>query len=228
MLEALCKTERPDRFAATGPTSNPADVQSGKLDVMSWRADEAFLHGLDLFSAVVAQVPAAGWDRSSPCAGWRAIDVLGHVGSGVRFGTALLRGENPAWEPVDPPGAAVGPDPGGWWSALVAPARQAVRGADLSRVVDSPMGRRSIGDGLSFPAVDLFVHAWDLGRSVGIDVEIPAEAVEFAHTVLDPVPDEQKRSPRVFAAAVPAPAGATTAQAFLAWTGRDPAWTAPS
>lgn len=100
--------------------------------------------------------------------------------------------------------------------------------ADFSRVVDSPLGRRSIGDGLSFPAVDLVVHAGDLGRGAGAGVEIPAEAIEFTHTVIDPIPDEQKRSPRVFAEQVPAPTDATASQSFLAWTGRDPTWTPPS
>ena len=195
---------------------------------MPWRSDEAFVYGLDFFTDVVARVPDSGWGRPSPCTGWRAIDVLGHVGSAVRFGTALLRGESPEWEPVDPPGSAVHADPGAWWYALVEPARQAVQGADLSRMVDSPLGRRSIGEGLGFPAVDLFVHAWDLGRSVGSDVDIPAHAVEFAHAVIDPIPDEQKRSPRVFAKAVPPPADATASQSFLAWTGRDPAWTPAS
>lgn len=195
---------------------------------MSWRPDEAFLHGLDFFSGVVARVPSSDWRRPSPCSAWRAIDVLGHVGTAVRFGAALLRGESPEWNPLDPPGSEVVSDPGAWWSALVEPARQAVRGADLSQVVDSPTGRRSIGDGMSFPAVDLFVHAWDLGRGAGIDVEIPTEAIEFAHAVIDPIPDEQKRSPHVFAEQVTPPADATASQSFLAWTGRDPAWTSAS
>ena len=195
---------------------------------MPWRPDEAFLHGLDFFGNVVGRVPSSDWEKPSPCTGWRVIDVLGHVGTAVRFGTALLRGESPEWKPLDPPGSPVGPDPAAWWSMLVEPARQAVRGADLSQVVDSPMGRRSIGDGLSFPAVDLFVHAWDLGRGAGIDVVVPTEAMEFAHSVIDPIPDEQKRSPRVFAEQVPPPADATPSQSFLAWAGRDPAWTSAS
>lgn len=195
---------------------------------MSWRPDEAFLQGLDFFSDAVVRLPESAWQQPSPCAGWRALDVLGHVGTAVSFGTALLQGKNPTWDPADPAGAAVVAGPRAWWSALVGPAREAVQNADLTRVMDSPAGRRSIGDGLSFPAVDLFVHAWDLARSADADVEIPTEAIDFAHSFLDPIPDEQKRSPRVFAQQIPVPAGATTSQSFIAWTGRDPAWPTPS
>ncbi len=189
------------------------------------RADAVFLAGLDFFSGAVVRLRASDWDRWSPCSGWRALDVLGHVGGAVRFGTKLLRDDSPVWEPVDPPGSAVEGDPGAWWEALVGPAAEALRGVELSRVVESPMGRRSIGEGLSFPALDLFVHAWDLARVVDADVEIPAGVIEFAHAVIDPVPAERVRSARVFATEVTPPPDATPTQRFVAWTGRDPRWT---
>lgn len=194
---------------------------------MTLPPDEAFRYGLDFFGAVVTGVPAAEWRQPTPCVGWCALDVLGHVGTAIAYGTALLLGRNPTWEPADPPGSAVDAEPAAWWSALAGPAREAATGVDLTRQIDSPMGRRSIGDGLSFPAVDLFVHAWDLGRAVGVDVEIPAAAIEFAHRVIDPIPEERARSARVFAQPVPSPAGATASQALLSWTGRDPNWTPP-
>jgi uncharacterized protein (TIGR03086 family) len=188
--------------------------------------DGAFLQGLDFFGGAVRQLSAADWDRASPCQGWRALDVLGHVGQATRFGTALLQGARPEWSPVEPPGALVEGGPEAWWTGLAGPAREAVSGVDLSREVDSPAGRRSIGAGLSFPALDLYIHGWDIARSGGADLVIPAPAIEFAHAVIDPVPEDRVRNGRVFAAARPAPAGATESQAFLAWTGRDPAWPA--
>ncbi len=115
-------------------------------------------------------------------------------------------------------------DLGPWWGNLVDPARNAVRDADLSRVVDSPIGTRRIGDALSFPAIDLFVHARDVGRATGVDVVIPADVIEFSHAVTDPIPAEQIRSPRVFATGVATGPDATSTQSFIAWTGRDPQW----
>ncbi len=190
---------------------------------MPWKPDIAFLAGLDFFDDVVGSVDAQSWRQPSPCTGWTALDVLGHIGVATDFGTKLLSGEQPQWQPpLDPPGRTVIGDPAQWWSMKVDPAKDAVRGVDLAEEVDSPMGRRSIGQGLSFPAVDLFIHGWDLARSIGRDVEIPGDAIEFAHQALDQIPTEQMRSSRVFAAQAELPADATASQRFLAWTGRDP------
>lgn len=192
---------------------------------MPWTPDVAYLTGLDFFDEIVRSVGAVGWNRPSPCTNWMAVDVLGHVGIAVEFGTKLLRDERPEWQQIEPPGEAVSDDPAQWWAAKVETAKDAVHGVDLAKEVDSPLGRRSIGQGLSFPAVDLFVHGWDLARSVGRDFEISDEAIAFAHAVIDPVPTEQVRSPRVFAAEVTAPDDATATQIFIAWTGRNPFWT---
>lgn len=189
-------------------------------------ADVVFLQGLDFFTDVVRRVAPDQWTRPSPCAGWRAVDVLGHVGSAVRFGATLLREGEGSWKPVDPPGQAVDGDPLQWWEQIAGGAREVVTEADLTKVVDAPRGPRTVADGLSFPAVDLFVHAWDLGRSAGVEVVVPDDAMAFAHAVLDGVPAGQMRSPAVFADEVAAPPGASPTEAFVAWTGRDPRWSA--
>jgi uncharacterized protein (TIGR03086 family) len=98
----------------------------------------------------------------------------------------------------------------------------------LTLVVDSPVGRRTVGDGLSFPALDLFVHGWDLARSTGGDVVIPAEAIEFARAIFEPIPEEQIRSARIFGDAVAPAPGSSQSDAFIAWTGRDPRWAPPT
>lgn len=191
---------------------------------MSWSPDTVYVEGHGFFSASVALFRDPDWQRPSPCSGWTALDVLGHVGTATGFGTELLRGEQPVWSPGNPPGASVEGDPRTWWDTLVTPALQAVAGVDLTMVVESPVGRRAIGDGLSYPALDLFIHAWDLARSLGRDVVIPPEVIEFAHDVFRPIPSHQMRSPRVFADVLAAPPDATPTEAFIAWTGRDPRW----
>ncbi len=190
--------------------------------------DVVFLEGIDFFTGPVNLLTGSDWERPSPCAGWRAIDVLGHVGTAIDFGTKLLRGEQPDWSPLDPPGDGVRGDPASWWRGLTGPARGALQDAELDRVIESPVGPRTIAEGLRFPALDLFIHAWDVGRTIGVDVTLPDRVIEFAHAAIDPLPEERVRSPRVFGVELPAPPGATPTQACLAWTGRDPLWTPPA
>lgn len=187
-----------------------------------------YLDGLAFVSAVVDRYPDSGWDRPSPCEGWRARDVLGHLGATTLYGMELLRRGQASWQPPAVPGDAVGDDPRQWWDAMAGDAARVIAATDTAMIVDTPTGARRAGDGLSFPAVDLYVHAWDIARSAGMDVAIPAEAIDFAHSVLDPLPVERLRRPATFAPEVPVPAGAEPTAAFVAWTGRDPQWTAPT
>lgn len=207
------------------PPTPPLTCQDGAVTPTP---ETVFLQGLDFFSDVVGRIEPADWDRPTPCAGWRALDVLGHVGAAVRFGATLLRDGQAAWKPVDPPGGAVEGDPPVWWSVIASDARDAVSGVDLSAVVDAPRGPRSVGEGLSFPALDLFVHAWDLGRSIGLDVEIPEDITAFGRGLLEKMPANQVRSPAVFGDELTAPGDASPSDAFVAWTGRDPRWSSAS
>jgi uncharacterized protein (TIGR03086 family) len=192
---------------------------------MTWTADTVYLEGLDVFSGVVGSLAAGDWERPSPCAGWRALDVLGHVGAATEFGTRLLTTGEMEWQEQESPGASVRGDPATWWTERAAAARPAVTGVDLAKVVESPMGSRTIAEGLAFPAIDLFVHAWDLAATVGGHVTLPDEPIAFARATFAALPAEMVRSHGIFGPEQPAPEGASASDTFLAWTGRDPAWT---
>lgn len=190
---------------------------------MADRSDVIFDRGLDVFDATAAQLEAEDWDRPSPCEDWTALDVLGHLGTSLQMGSSLLRGEQPTWPDVGRPADLVEGEPLAWWRDLAAEARAALDGADLDLVMDTPMGPRTVADRLAFPAIDLYVHAWDIGTPAGVPVEIPEDVIEFAHGYLDPFPDEVMRGPKgAFGPEVDVPGGATPTEAFIAWTGRHP------
>lgn len=196
---------------------------------MAWSAVEMYTNGLEFFDAVVAGVDAEGWTRPSPCEGWSALDVLGHVGEATMMGVRVLGGGDMSFTRHDPPSSVVDGDPAGWWAGVAADARDSVSrltDADLDREVDSPMGRRSVGEGLSFPAVDLFVHGWDIATATGQEVTFPDAAIAFTRAMFDKVPDEASRRPGVFADVQAAGATATPTEQLIAWTGRDPGWSA--
>ncbi|MGB3409808.1 MAG: TIGR03086 family metal-binding protein [Microthrixaceae bacterium] len=185
-----------------------------------------FLNGLEFFGHVVDRVDAEAWDRPSPCDGWTALDVMGHLTTSLGMGLALFAGEQPTWPRADRPADLIEGDPAAMYRELSQRCRTAFEGADLDQEMDTPMGRRTVGDRLAFPAVDLYVHAWDIGRAAGLDVEIPQDVIEFTHSFIDPLPVEAVRGSEersgAFGPEVEAPADATPSEAFIAWTGRSP------
>jgi len=190
---------------------------------MTVEPDVAFGRGLDVFGDVVDRVDDAAWSAPSPCEGWTALDVLGHLGSAIRFGVAAMRGEEFPWPEVDRPADLVDAEPKAYWALIGGQARATLVGVDLDAEVDTPMGRRTVGDRLAFPAVDLFVHAWDIGTSTGLPVEVPEDIIDFAHAFIDPMPTEMVRGGgRAFGPEVEPPADATPTESFIAWTGRTP------
>ncbi|MEZ5178285.1 MAG: TIGR03086 family metal-binding protein [Acidimicrobiales bacterium] len=190
---------------------------------MAPTSDVIFKRGLDQFGEVVDQVPGAAWDQPSRCEGWSNLDVLGHLSTALGMGAALLRGEQPTWPEADRPADLVAGEPVAFYRQAADACRHALEGADLDLEMDTPMGTRTVADRLAFPAIDLFVHAWDIGRAADLDVSIPDDVIEFAHGYLDPIPTEMMRGPGgAFGPEADVPPDATPSEAFLAWTGRPP------
>ena len=190
---------------------------------MTHPSADLYLRGLDRFEEVAEQLSTEQWDQASACEGWTNLDVLGHLGNSVRMGAAYLRGEQPVAPAFDRPADLVDGAPLDFWRPLAAAAREALAGADLDLEMDTPMGRRTVADRLAFPAIDLWVHAWDIGHPIGIDLEIPAEVDQFSHRYIDPFPPEMLRGPQgAFGPEVEVPTDATATERFVAWTGRAP------
>lgn len=190
---------------------------------MTVPSDVVFCSGLELFGSVVDRMPSSAWSEASPCDGWTALDVLGHLGSAIGFGVAILDGRTYDWPTFDRPSDLVDGTPAAYWVAVAVPAHAAVEGADLDATRETPMGVRTVAEGLAFPAIDLFVHAWDIGRTGGIAVEVPDDVIEFAHAFIDPIPADMVRGAKgAFGSLVAAPDDATPTEALIAWTGRAP------
>jgi uncharacterized protein (TIGR03086 family) len=189
---------------------------------MSSRSGELLDQGLDFFTAIITRLGEDDWERPTPCAGWTARDLLGHLATSIEAAISMMQGQPPTWPDVARPGDLVEGDPAGFWRGTVVQARDVLRTADLAQVMESPLGR-TVADALVIPVIDLYVHAWDLGVAAGIAVEIPADVIDFAHAYIDPLPDELMRGDnRAFGPQIPVPASATPTERFVAWTGRQP------
>jgi uncharacterized protein (TIGR03086 family) len=165
------------------------------------------------FDARVQAAPSESWTQQSPCAEWKARDVVVHVGNNLlRLGSGLAGTE----------GRVIGPDEE--ITAAWADARNTFLGAlptaDLSANMPGPFGpmpaEQLIG---RLICTDVLVHTWDLARATGGDEQLDAAAVEGAFSGLKPM-DAMIRQPGVFDAKVEAPEGADLQTEFLSFLGR--------
>jgi len=168
----------------------------------------------DRFSAVLADVPDDGWDRPSPCEGWSARQVVGHV---VESEAGFLRGFDRAPD--------LAGDPVADWPTL----RDAMQAALDDPAVagteyDGMFGRTTFAATVDqFMCADLVVHAWDVARATGMSEHeaMPPDEVERIHGELQGL-GPAMRSPGVFGPEVAVPEDASPQDRFLGFIGRQP------
>lgn len=93
--------------------------------------------------------------------------------------------------------------------------------ARLDREVDTPGGRRTVAEGLMFPAADLAVHAWDVATAAGQALDLPPELRAHVLATCEQVPEHVLRSPGRFGPVREASADADETTRLMAWLGRD-------
>ncbi|MGH3390964.1 MAG: TIGR03086 family metal-binding protein [Actinomadura sp.] len=145
---------------------------------------ENFFRALDAFEAVLAAVPANRWDSPSPCEGWTAVDVAGHVTAGLLVVEARAAGRplpeaDPDWREL------AGDDPLATWQAVRADMTAALGPEALARRIQLALGlEMTMGEWLTQYPLELLVHTWDLaqatGQSVVLDSDLVRPALETA------------------------------------------------
>ena len=161
-------------------------------------------------TALLDTVPATSWDSPSPCAGWTARDVVGHLidtqrqflaSHGVDLGAA----------------PDVTRDPAGAWRTHAGRVAAALADDDVSATkFEGFFGPTTVGAALEqFYIWDMLVHRWDVARAVGADTsltEIEIDRIEAGADSFGPalymdgicrpavdVPEEADRPTRVLA-----------------------------
>ncbi|WP_433471742.1 TIGR03086 family metal-binding protein [Spirillospora sp. CA-142024] len=151
---------------------------------MSVVIPEQFVRALDGFEAVLAAAPADRWLSPSPCEGWAAIDVAGHVTAGLlvvemRAAGRMLSQDDPDWREV------AGEDPMASWREVRTRMTAELTPEALDRQVELALGLRiTLRDWLEQYPLELLVHTWDLaqatGQSVVLDADLVGPALETA------------------------------------------------
>lgn len=185
----------------------------------------------DELEATAEAVPPDRWEAPSPCAGWTARDVLGHV---VDMHAVVLRPVEGA--PVDAP--AVEADPVGALRAHRAAVEAVLADpAVADATCETPMGPMTVAEHIDrVLSDDVVVHRWDLARATGQDGVIDPRDVERMWATASAIPPAfmaQLRTPgafgpgvEVYGPEVPVTDGAPLQDRLLGFFGRDPGWTA--
>jgi uncharacterized protein (TIGR03086 family) len=167
------------------------------------------------FTDRVRGVHADAWDNPSPCEGWTARDVVGHLtewipaffsSQGVAFGIVPSVEDDPvgAWETVQ---RAIG-------DALADPAIAA-------KQIETPFGAQSFADTVDMIVTgDVFTHTWDLARATGQDETLDPDQVQRMVGRMGAIPDEVLRAEGMFGPAVEVPADADDQTRLLGYFGR--------
>ncbi|QXJ19812.1 TIGR03086 family protein [Actinomadura graeca] len=139
-----------------------------------------FVRALEVFEAVLAGVPAGRWESPSPCEGWCAVDVAGHVMAGLLAVREVAAGR--PFPGTDPDVREVaGADPVATWRSVRADLMAALGPGTLERRVELAVGvETTVGEWLDRYPLELLVHAWDLGQATGRPVVFPPDLAAAA------------------------------------------------
>ena len=178
---------------------------------------ERFKTVSEQFTQRAESVADGAWGNPTPCEGWVARDVVGHL---VGWVPALLRDYAGIELPEGPP---VDQDPVGAWRSVHDGILATLADSDTAvRRFDSPGGRVTVEQAVDqFVTGDVLVHTWDLARATGLDEALDAEAVRRIVEGMEPY-DAVLRTSGQYGPRVPVADDADEQTRLLTFMGRRP------
>jgi uncharacterized protein (TIGR03086 family) len=167
------------------------------------------------FTARVLGVAPDRWDSPSPCEGWTARDVVGHL-------TGWIPGFFGAQGVEFPPVPSAEDDPvAAWETVQVAVAKALADPALAAKLVETPFSSQSLAETVDMIVTgDVFTHTWDLARATGQDETLDPEQLQLMVAGMGAMPEEALRADGMFGPPIEVPADADEQTRFLAYLGR--------
>ena len=167
------------------------------------------------FTDRVRGVPADAWDNPSPCEGWTARDIVGHLTEWI---PGFFGGQGIEFPDVPP----VAEDPVGAWETVRATLAEAL--ADPTRAnqpVETPFSSRSLAETVDMIVTgDVFTHTWDLARATGQDETLDPDQLQRMLGSVTEMPEEMLRADGMFGPRIEVPDDADEQTKLLAFLGR--------
>jgi uncharacterized protein (TIGR03086 family) len=167
------------------------------------------------FTTVVRGVPLGAWDNPSPCEGWTARDVVGHLTEWIPDFFGAHGVEFPAIPSVED-------DPVAAWETVQATIAGALHDPALTaKPVETPFSTQSLAETVDMIVTgDVFTHTWDLARATGQDETLDTDQLQRMIAAIGSMPDEALRADGMFGPAIDVPDEADEQTRFLAYLGR--------
>ena len=167
------------------------------------------------FTDRVRAVPADRWDDPSPCEGWTARDVVGHL---VEWIPGFFGSQGVTFPAIP----AAQDDPVAAWEAVQVGIAGALADPELaSRPVENPFGTRSLAETVDMIVTgDVFTHTWDLARATGQDDTLDPDQLQRMLASVGDMPEEAMRADGMFGPRLDVPDDADDQTRFLALVGR--------
>jgi uncharacterized protein (TIGR03086 family) len=162
--------------------------------------------------AIIDRVPGDHLEAQTPCVKWTIRDVIAHMVDNHR--SLVTRAGKSAVDSTD-----FGPASTAFNEAFADPEVQA-KPFELHGV---PVDGRGV---VAVQFADVLVHGWDIGRTAGLDVTLPDDLATAALFVTKRFPDNLRGPDGLFDHPRAVPDDAPAGVRLLAFSGRDPQWTA--